>query len=31
MTLGRVLTADIPDSAKEQILRTNFLRLVEKQ
>ena len=31
MTIGRVLTAGIPDSAKELILRTNFLRLVGKQ
>lgn len=30
MTLGRVLASDISDSAKEQILRTNFLRLVKK-
>jgi uncharacterized protein len=28
MTLAHVLTAWIPDTAKEQILRTNFLRLV---
>ena len=28
MTLGRVLTADIDDAAKEQILRTNFLSLL---
>jgi uncharacterized protein len=31
MTIGRVLTAGIPDAAKEQILRTNFLNLVSKQ
>lgn len=28
MTLARVLTARIPDAAKEQIVRTNFLRLI---
>ena len=31
MTMGRVLTSDISDIAKEQILRTNFLRLAGKQ
>jgi uncharacterized protein len=31
MTLGRVLTADIDDSAKEQILRANFLRLLTEK
>lgn len=30
MTIGRVLTANISDTAKEQILRNNFLRLVKK-
>ena len=30
MTLGRVLASDISDIAKEQILRTNFLRLVKR-
>jgi len=28
MTLARVLTADVPDAAKEEILRMNFLRLL---
>lgn len=28
MTVARVLTSRIPDAAKEQILRTNFLRLL---
>lgn len=30
MTLGRVLASQISDKAKEQILRTNFLRLVNR-
>jgi len=30
MTLGRVLASQISDTAKEQILRTNFLRLVNR-
>jgi len=30
MVLGRVLTAQIPDAAKEQILRENFLRLLSE-
>jgi len=30
MTIGRVLTSNISDTAKEQILRTNFLRMVNK-
>jgi uncharacterized protein len=31
MTIGRVLTADLPDRAKEQILRTNFQQLLNEE
>ena len=30
MTIGRVLTADLPDAAKEKILRTNFLQMLNE-
>jgi hypothetical protein len=30
MTIGRVLTSRISDDAKEKILRTNFLRMVNR-
>ncbi|MGH9521710.1 MAG: amidohydrolase family protein, partial [Terriglobales bacterium] len=30
MTIGRVLTAELPDAAKEKILRTNFLQMLNE-